>query len=110
MQQMEYELGRYRKKVEDQQAQIAGLQRQLEDARLGNQEVQGLVDAVLTAVAIQCGEEVCRDDEAGAAGSLGWRLTLPLFSAEDLRGKYEIHAHRDEGNYVLGVIPRQAVE
>ena len=102
------ELGRYQKKVADQDKEIKMLRGALEAANGGNRQTQTAVDAILTAVTIRYGT-VARDPDDETI-ELGWRLSVPMFSIAEMRRKYEIHARRDEeaGLYVMGVAIREA--
>ncbi len=70
---LEHELGRCRKKVADDGKEIERLRKLLEQANKGNRETQTMVDAILTAVALHCGETVClaADDESKKTGAPG---------------------------------------
>lgn len=106
---LEKDLGRYQKKVADQAKELRRLKEALEAADIGNQQTQATVDAVLTAVTLHHGEIAYDPDDQ--TRELGWRLSVPLFSVQDVRSRYEIHARRDEdaGVYVLGVTARAEV-
>lgn len=106
---LEKELGKYRKKVTDQDKIIRKLSGELERAHAGAIQLQAATDAVLTAAALAHGEAV-QDEESGK--SIGWRLRVPLFSIREMRGRYEIHARRDEEEaaYILGVVERKEPE
>lgn len=103
---LDHELGRYRKKVADQDRELKELRRELEEACAGNRETQDAVDAVLTAVTLAHGVQA-EDPDAGEA--IGWRLAVPYFDIREMRETYEIHARRDEetASYVLGVASRR---
>ena len=103
---LEHELGRYRKKVDDQAKELQAMRAELEEERAGNGEIQAAVDAVLTAVVLHYGEAATDPDAPDKV--LGSRLEVPVFSVAEMREKYEIHARRDEkaGVYVLGVAER----
>lgn len=102
---LEHELGRYRKKVADQDKLIMKLRDQLDEVHAGAIELQNHTDALLTVVARQFGEMVT-DEET--MEELGRRLRLPPFDTADVRRRYEIHARRDAetGDYIVGVVPR----
>lgn len=106
---LEKELGKYRKKVTDQDKIIRKLIGELKRAHAGVTQLQAATDAVLTAAALAHGEAV-QDEESGK--SIGWRLRVPLFSIQEMRGRYEIHARRDEEEaaYILGVVERKEPE
>lgn len=104
---LEHELGRWRKKVADTAKENEKLREALAQADVGNQETQALVDAVLTAVVLEHGEQAMDPDAPETA--LGWRLAVPRFSVKEMREKYEIHARRGEdGKYILGVMERRS--
>ena len=103
---LENELGRYRKKVADQAKLENQLRGELHDARHGVEETGRLVDAVLAMTAVRYGETV-RDEETGDI--IGFRLTIPRFSAAETLARYRISARRDEltGEYIVGVMERE---
>lgn len=103
---LEHELGRYRKKVRDQANELELLRDELEAADYGNRETQALVDALMTAVVLAHGDKAT-DPDTGE--QLGYNLSVPMFSVEEMREKYEIHARadREDGTYTLGVIERE---
>lgn len=107
---LEHELGRYQKKVKDQTEEIERLRKLLYQADAGNRETQTLMDAILTAVALEHGERATDPD--APEKELGWRLTIPKFSVRELRQRYELHARKDgeKGVYVLGVMERKGAE
>lgn len=107
---LKHELGRYQKKVADQSEEIGRLRKLLDQAEAGNRETQSLVDALLTAVVLEHGEQATDPDAPEKL--LGWRLSVPVFSAAELRERYEVHARRspEDERYVLGVVERQAQE
>lgn len=106
---LEKELGRYRKKVEDQQKEIDALRKNLGAAMNGNAEINKAVDAILAIVALKYGNPI-EDDDTGE--ELGWRLSLPLFSVAETLEKYEIRTRRDEKTqaYIVGVMEKKSVE
>lgn len=90
---LEHELGRYRKKVDDQAKETEKLRQKVADADAGSAQLQAMVDAVLTAVALEYGLHVT-DEEA---------------SGEELRRRYEIHARKNaSGGVTIGVMEREA--
>lgn len=102
---LEKELGRYRKKVADQQKEIFGLRKQLVVTIEGSSEANKAVDAILARVALKYGEKA-RDEETGE--ELGWRLSIPLFSVSETLEQYEVRTRRDETTqeYIVGVMER----
>lgn len=105
---LEHELGRYRKKVADDEKEIGRLRGLLEQADRGNRDTQAMVDAILTAVTLKCGEDARDPDDESKV--LGKRLILPRFNFLDMRTKYEIHARKDEetDSYIIGVVERSS--
>lgn len=106
---LEHELGRLQKKVADQALEAKLQREELEEALAGNRESQILVDALLTALALQYGERAADPDVPDSY--LGWRLKVKAFKASDLHARYEVHARRDlAGDYVVGVMEREKEE
>lgn len=103
---LEHELGRYRKKVADDEKEIGRLRGLLAQADRGNRDTQAMVDAILTAVTLKCGEDARDPDDENKV--LGKRLILPRFNFLEMRTKYEIHARKDEetDGYIIGVVER----
>ncbi len=103
---LEYELGRWRKKVADQAGENERLRADLEDARVGAVQHHAMVDAVLTAVALAYGERAMDPDAPETA--LGWRLYTPLVDVAELRRRYEVHAEKNgRGGVTIGVMERE---
>lgn len=104
---LEKELGRYRKKVADQQKRIDTLSNRLIRAMNGAEETGRAVDAILAQAALKYGERA-RDEDTGKA--LGWRLSLPLFSVAETLKRYEVRTRRDDKTkeYIVGVMERKA--
>ena len=104
---LEHELGRYRKKVADDAKETERLRKKLEQANKGNRETQAMVDALLAAVALQCGEDAV--DPAATSKVLGKRLVLPCFNFLEMRTRYEVHARKDaeSDSYIIGVAERR---
>lgn len=100
------ELGRFRKKVDDQARAEKRLRGLLDEAASGTIQMNRAVDAILAQVAITYGEEV-KDEETGV--SLGRRIALPFLRVDDVLGKYEVRARRDAetDRYIIGVVPRE---
>lgn len=103
---LEKELGRYRKKVEDQQEEIYTLRKNLGAAMNGAAETNKAVDAILARVALKYGNPI-EDDDTGE--ELGWRLSIPMFSVSETLERYEIRTRRDEKTqeYIVGVMERK---
>ena len=69
---------------------------ELEEARDGAVEMQGLVDSLLTVTALEHGTDGV--------------LTLPYFDHAAIRRRYELRARRnqEEGGYILEAVRRSA--
>lgn len=107
VQDLQYEIGRRNKKIGEQGKEIRLLRERLDHANEGNRQTQQLVDAVLMAVVEAHGVDAEDPDKPGMV--LGKRLTVPGFSASEIREKYELHARKDmeSDTYVLGIMPRE---
>lgn len=104
--QHEREIGRYRKKISDQENRMKILESDLQSAQVGMLEMQMMIDALLSTITINYGEKAT-DAESGK--EIGWRLDVPLFDVAQTRKDYEIHARKDfeQDAYVIGVAPRE---
>ena len=104
------ELGRWQKKVKDQGRQIEALKQRLAAADAGAMEMNNLLTAILSQVAVRYGQP--EPDPENPASPLGWRLELPMLGVSETLGKYEQHARRDteKGLYIIGVVPRRSGE
>lgn len=103
---LEKELGRYRKKVADQEKVIRKLARMEDNAVKANVEAHKAVDAILAQVAVKYGERA-RDDETGE--EIGYRMVVPAFSVDDTLREFEVRTRKDEtaGEYIVGVMERR---
>ena len=103
---LEKELGRYRKKVADQEKMVQMLRKNLEAMHAGSTEIQRGVDAILGQTALTYGVSA-RDEESG--DELGYRLEIPMFSVDEVLARYEVRARRDTEKdlYIIGVVPRE---
>lgn len=104
------ELGRWQKKVKDQMRQIEALKQRLAAADAGAMEMNNVLMAILSQVAVRYGQP--EPDPENPAAPLGWRLELPMLDVAETLGKYEQHARRDtvKGLYIIGVVPRSGGE
>lgn len=104
------ELGRWQKKVKDQERQIEALKQRLAAADAGAMEMNNVLTAILSQVAVRYGQP--EPDPENPASPLGWRLELPMLGVAETLGKYEQHARRDtaKGLYIIGVVPRRSGE
>lgn len=89
----EHELGRWK-------ARADRLEKELEAARAGLEEVRRAADALMIRTALACGEET--DSPAGK------RLVLPCYDVADTLARYRLRVHRDgeRGAYVLWAMER----
>lgn len=98
-------LGKYKKKVSDQQGEIRRMRLALNEYEKGLGEVNLACDAVLAATAIRYGEPVYDEDNGEF---LGYRLRL---NDEDLRavGKYDVRPRSDEAcqQVIVAVCPKE---
>lgn len=92
---LEYELGRWRKKAAEQQEQIKQLKSETEDAWDALRDINYAADSVLCNVALKFGEQ-----EDG-----GYKISIPMPSVSDIMREYEVSTGRDkEGeSYVVFV-------
>ena len=100
---LEHELGRYRKKVEDQQKELDRLNEQVRTQAEGADQVGILVDAILAATASRDGT-VVEDDDGNV---IGFRLELADFELERMRKRWNVSAHRRGSTYIVGVKERE---
>lgn len=100
------ELGRWKKKVRDQQTKIKQLQDDLDRAYQGAEELQRITDAVLAVLAVEFGEPVSDDDTDSSL--LGWRLELDSSEVSAALDKYSVRAITvpERGIYTVGVFPK----
>lgn len=101
------ELGRWKKKVEDQGRELAKWKKQAEEAASGAMELNNLLSAILAETAIRYGQP--EPDPEDPKNPLGWRLEMPRFSVAETLEKYEQHARVDKEKdlYIIGVVKRQ---
>ena len=92
---LEYELGRWRKKAAEQQEQIKQLKSETEDAWDALRDINYAADSVLCNVALKFGEQ-----EDG-----GYKISIPMPSVSDIMREYDVSTGRDkEGeSYVVFV-------
>lgn len=102
-----YEIGRYRKKVEDQARMIEMLKGRVEDAGAGAVQMMQYADCVCIQTAISYGE---REEEDGEV--VGYRLELPALDLHALLEKYEMRCRMDEikRTVIIGVMERKENE
>ena len=101
---LEHELGRYRKKVEDQQKEMDKLNEMTRTQAEGADQVGILVDAILAATASRYGT-VVEDDDGNV---IGFRLELEEFELERMRKLWQVSAQKHGDTYTIGVMARDA--
>lgn len=104
--QHEREIGRYRKKIFDQENRMKIMESDLRSAQTGMIEMQMMIDALLSTIVIHHGE---KSTDAESGKEIGWRLAVPIFDVAQTRKDYEIHARKDfeQNAYVIGVASRE---
>lgn len=103
---LEKELGRYRKKVDDQQKEIDALREQVKTARVGLAQLSMGMDAFQAQTALKYGTRAI-DKDTGE--EIGWNMSLPLYSMEETVEKYKVSTWRKEHEqeYFVGVMERE---
>lgn len=99
---LERELGRWQKKVADQQKEMERLRKVEAVAQAAISDFSRQMDGALGAAAMRYGEQAL-DPDTGAL--LGWRMPLPAFSLEEQR--YEVRTLRTEGGGYLVIVVDQ---
>lgn len=102
---LEKELGRYRKKVDDQQKEIDALREQVKTAHVGLAQLSMDMDAFQAQTALKDGTRA-KDEDTGE--DIGWNMALPLYSVGETVKKYEVHTWKKEAEqeYFVGVMER----
>ena len=95
---LEHELGRYRKKVADQDAQIEKLKDMVQYQTEGAQELGRLIDAILAAVASKYGV-VVRDESQEV---IGYRLELDDFAVDRMMDRFQVNSQKRGTQYIIG--------
>lgn len=101
---MDKELGRYKKKVADQQKLIKQLQAENRELEEQEEKTRLTVDCLLAAVATQHGKEETEDGEC-----LGWSLRVRVLDMLDMFKTYQVQARRDGEDIVIGVCKRETM-
>lgn len=103
---LEKELGRYWKKVVDQQKEIRQLREQVDNLMGGLAELSIGMDAFQAQTALKYGTRAI-DEDTGE--KIGWNMSLPLYSAVETVEKYEVHTWKKEAEqeYFVGVMERK---
>ena len=103
---LEHELGRYRKKINDQSIQIADLEAKVRLFEEGARQTNVLVDALMAAVAQKYGIVVRgEDDEA-----IGYRLELDDFAVDRMMDRFEVSSQKRGTQYIIGAMLKEVKE
>ena len=104
---LRYELGRYHKKIADQEAKIKKLENQLDEELGGGLQLHAIMDAALCQIVLICGQDVYDDDDPVRV--IGRNLILPRYSVQDLLKRYEVHTrlYEDKDEIVIGILERK---
>jgi hypothetical protein len=107
---LNYELGRFRKKIDDQEEKIKKLEKELEMAYGGNMEMHAQVDGILCQMVLCCGKDVFDFDDPEKV--IGKNITIPRFNPMDLVRKYEVHTelYEESNEMVIGIMEREQTE
>lgn len=100
---LEHELGRYRKKVADQDAQIEKLKDMVQYNMEGAQELSRLIDAILSAVASKYGF-VVRDENQEV---IGYRLELDDFAVDRMMDRFQVNSQKRGTQYIIGAMLKE---
>lgn len=100
---LETDLGRHRKKIEDQKAEIEKLKSLVETFSAGAEQTNVLVDAVMAAVAQKYGIVVRGENDY----PIGYRLELDDFAVDRMRNKFTVHAQKRGTSYIIGVMLKE---
>lgn len=103
---LEHELGRYRKKINDQSIQMADLEAKVRLFEEGARQTNVLVDALMAAVAQKYGIVVRgEDDEA-----IGYRLELDDFAVDRMMDRFEVSSQKRGTQYIIGAMLKEVKE
>lgn len=103
---LEHELGRYRKKVNDQSIQIADLEAKIRLYEEGARQTNTLVDAIMAAVANKYGI-VVRDE---AEEVIGYRLELDDFAVDRMMDRFQVNSQKRGTQYIIGAMLKEVEE
>lgn len=101
---MDKELGRYKKKVADQQKLIKQLQAENQELVELEEITRVSMDCILAAVATQHGKEETEDGEC-----LGWSLRIRVLDMLGMIETYQVQARKDGEDIVIGVCKRETM-
>ena len=103
---LEHELGRYRKKINDQSIQMADLEAKVRLFEEGARQTNVLVDALMAAVAQKYGIVVRgEDDEA-----IGYRLELDDFAVDRMMDRFQVSSQKRGTQYIIGAMLKEVKE
>lgn len=103
---LEHEMGRYRKKVNDQSIQIADLEAKIQLYEEGARQTNVLVDALMAAVAQKYGITV-RDENDYL---IGFRLELDDFAVDRMMDRFEVSSQKRGTQYIVGAMLKEVKE
>lgn len=101
---MDKELGRYKKKVADQQKLIKQLQAENQELVDEVKTTRLSMDCILAAIATQHGREETEDGEI-----LGWSLRIRVLDMLGMFKTYQVQARKDGEDIVIGVCKRETM-
>lgn len=100
---LETELGRCRKKVNDQSIEIADLKAKIRLFEEGARQTNVLVDAIMAAVASKHGIVVHGEDEE----VIGYRLELDDFAVDRMMDRFQVHSQKRGKQYIIGAMLKE---
>lgn len=100
---LETDLGRHRKKIEDQKTEIEKLKQLVETYAAGAEQTNVLVDAVMAAVAQKYGIVVRGEDDY----PIGYRLELDDFTVDRMKNRFQVHAQKRGTAYIIGAMLKE---
>ena len=103
---LEHEMGRYRKKVNDQSIQIADLEAKIRLYEEGARQTNTLVDAIMAAVANKYGIVVRGEAEE----VIGYRLELDDFAVDRMMDRFQVNSQKRGTQYIIGAMLKEVEE
>lgn len=91
--QLEYELGRYRKKVEDQEKELRELRPRAKVALDGLAAAHATMNANMAVLAMEYGEK----------DGNGWAMKMPEFDPGKILEDWQVSAEKTESGYLIRV-------
>lgn len=103
---LEHEMGRYRKKVNDQSIRIADLEAKIRVFEEGARQTNVLVDALMAAVAQKYGSTVRDENDY----PIGFRLELDDFAVDRMMDRFQVHSQKRGTQYIIGAMLKEVKE